>query len=137
MSSIDETTTEIERQSSKPKILVVDDESMIRNLAKDVLEMLGYGVETAPDGATALRLYLEGKSRFGLVITDNDMPGMKGIQLAGEIRANGNGVPIVISSGKYVGGAELLRQAGVSDVLPKPYRISQLQACVEQHYKGR
>ena len=61
------------------RILVVDDEEIIRNLLYDVLSNTGYKVKTAKDGQEAIS-QIE-KEPFEIVITDFKMPGMNGIEL--------------------------------------------------------
>jgi DNA-binding response OmpR family regulator len=134
--SIDETTTEIEQESGRPKILVVDDTDFLRELFEASLRRAGYSVDTAEDGRKALELYRAQKPPYGLVITDFQMPGMNGIRFAKEIRANGNGVPIVLSSGTNVGDEAEWRGAGIAGLLPKPFNYASLVSCVQQHYKG-
>ena len=71
-------STHDESQRS-PRILVVDDEAVIRDILADFLAMEGFEVRTAPDGAAAL-MELTG-SPFDLVLSDLKMPHMGGIEL--------------------------------------------------------
>lgn len=80
--------------STKPKILVVDDESDIRTLLRAVLSVSGYIVEDASDGEKAVEQLT--KREFDLVISDIYMPNMDGIQLLKYMRENEFRMPVVI-----------------------------------------
>src|SRR5437868_4647173 len=66
-------------------VLVVDDDAEQRRLLADVLHELGFGVELAPDAGVALAL-LEDGAHVDVLITDQRMPGMTGIELTRELR---------------------------------------------------
>lgn len=66
-------------------VLVVDDERQVRELVKSLLEVRGYTVLLAGDGATALDVFMEQSDRIDLLLTDILMPGMNGIELAARI----------------------------------------------------
>jgi CheY-like chemotaxis protein len=71
------------------RILCVDDEATILRLLTLLLNRRGYQVEVAADGATAWEMVADDPARFDVVITDNQMPGMSGVELAQKLRANG------------------------------------------------
>jgi len=77
-------------------ILVVDDEEIVRRMVADVLEMGGYETRTAESGDEAYRLLREAGARYQMVITDNNMPGMQGLELLAKIRAIDAKMPIVL-----------------------------------------
>ena len=62
-----------------PKILVVEDEEVLRNLYKELLEMKGYSVETSNEGDTALA-YLKDNRKPDLILLDVNMPKMDGVE---------------------------------------------------------
>ena len=64
------------------RVLLVDDESSIRTLAKRILEQKGYKVKVVSDGVEALELFRAGPDEFDLVLTDMGMPKMNGLQLS-------------------------------------------------------
>jgi DNA-binding response OmpR family regulator len=80
-----------------PQILVVDDNSDYRQLTIDVLVDSGYRVEPAKDGAEGWDA-LQAKS-YDLVITDNQMPRMTGIDMIERLRAAGLKVPVMMATG--------------------------------------
>ena len=85
-------------------ILVVDDESMIRDLAKRILEKSGYSVLTAGSGVEALDVYAEERSRISLVILDLIMPEMGGKQCLEKLLEIDPQVKALVASGFAVTG---------------------------------
>jgi len=105
----------------RPHVLVVDDDRVIRKLARTLLESTGFTVSEAADGAGALE-YLEAGQLCDLVLLDINMPGLNGDEVLRRLRANTAtaGLPVVILSGANGGelGTELLDQC--TDVISKP-----------------
>jgi CheY-like chemotaxis protein len=107
----------------EPSILVVDDDvDTCRNLS-DILTDLGYGVDTAQDGRTALEL----------VRRNYKMPGMDGLTLYREIKKLRAGtVAIVVTAYADGGAADEALEAGAWQVLPKPVEFPRLLALVDE-----
>jgi PAS domain S-box-containing protein len=114
-------------KTGKETILLVDDEEMIRNFAKQILEIHGYSVVTAVDGQQALDLYIRQRDRFDLVILDLTMPHMSGSEVLTRIRNLDPHANVILSSG-YPSG-ETYR---ASAFLPKPYRADTLIRVVRE-----
>ncbi len=113
------------RAAERVRILIVDDDEDVRNIAAALVEEIGYDVDAAESGEAALRLLAP--DRFALVITDVAMPGMTGVDLAREIRSKVPDLPIIFASGYadvQTFGEELLHE----NLLKKPYRIAELAA---------
>jgi CheY-like chemotaxis protein len=85
-------------------ILVVDDEVMLRNIARIALEAEGYFILTAHDGEEALHISREFPGTIHGVLSDVRMPKMDGIQLRERILKERPGIPILLMSG-YVDAA--------------------------------
>ncbi len=81
----------------RARLLVVDDDPLIRELHARVLGLAGYEVETAGDGIDALERLAE--ESFDLVLTDNYMPRLSGSNLALALRSSGSRIPVVMVSG--------------------------------------
>jgi signal transduction histidine kinase len=114
-------------RGGKEAILVVDDESHLRNLLKRALTKYGYTVVAAADGESALLRYEEEKHRLSLVLLDLDMPGMGGWECLKQLRAVAPGLPVLITTG--YGGGNLAGRAeleGAVGLLPKPYQVEDL-----------
>lgn len=80
-------------------ILFIDDEEMIVNLTRDMLKELGYQVAAQADGLEALKIFQDQPEKFDLVITDQSMPHMTGMQLAQEFRHLRPDIPIILCTG--------------------------------------
>ena len=115
------------------RILIVDDEEPIRRTLRRMLEPAGYDVVEAADGREGVELYKE--DSVDLVLMDLIMPEKEGIQAAAELRHHDPEVKIiVISGGGRIGNMEVLKIAqkfGIEHALPKPIRVSDLLALVE------
>lgn len=81
------------------KILLVDDEEMLVNMGKDMLERLGYSVTVKRNGRQALEEFRKNPDQFDIIITDQTMPGMTGINLSREILAIRPDMPVILCSG--------------------------------------
>lgn len=117
--------------SGSGRILLMDDEEPIRNLARELLDMLGYDVRTVADGQQAVELYRlekEANRCFDVVILDLTVPGGMGGREAMELllRLDPN-VKAIVSSG-YSNDPIMAdyRRYGFSGVIPKPYGAQQL-----------
>jgi len=108
------------------KILLVDDDPLVRAALADELEEAGYDVVAAPNGIDGLAA-LE-REPFGLVVLDLLMPERDGFETMRDIRKNWPAVPVLaISGGDKTGWTDLLRMAshlGADDTLAKPFSSS-------------
>jgi PAS domain S-box-containing protein len=113
-------------------ILVVDDEPAIREVAAEMLEELGYRVELATDGETALATYRARAGGFDLVLLDHNMPRMSGSDCYRALRAHDPEVRCLLSTGFADGEAtRQLREEGILGVLQKPFGLAALARAVE------
>jgi CheY-like chemotaxis protein len=119
------------------RILVVDDDSMIRMVVKSILERQGHSVvlaECGHDGAEAIEVFA-----FDIAIVDIFMPDMNGLETIKTFRKTAPGVPIVVMSGYAFRAAngpapDFFRMAidlGATACLRKPFTPSQLQHAVQ------
>jgi two-component system sensor histidine kinase and response regulator WspE len=84
-------------KSSRHRILVVDDASSVRQLKVDLLLDSGYDVEEARDGADGWEALQNG--HYDLVITDNTMPRMTGVEMIEKLRSASMTVPVIMATG--------------------------------------
>jgi nitrogen-specific signal transduction histidine kinase/CheY-like chemotaxis protein len=123
------------RGGERTTILLVDDEQMIRDIGKAVLEQSGYRVITAEDGEEAVRLFEERHDEIDLVILDVTMPRMSGRDAYRGMTAVDPGVRVIFSTGYSAEEiAELDEAAGL---LGKPYRPHELLALVQATLQGK
>lgn len=85
------------RKNSRQRILVVDDSSSVRQLKVDLLVDSGYDVEEARDGADGWEALQTG--HYDLVITDNTMPKMTGVEMIEKLRSARMTVPVIMATG--------------------------------------
>lgn len=115
------------------KILLIDDEEMMRNLLREALESKGFEVREASNGREALALNRMDPS--ALVITDILMPEKEGLETIMDLRREFPLMKIIaISGGGYAGQLNFLEAAGklgAQATLQKPFRLSQLYEAVE------
>ncbi|MEP7339586.1 MAG: PAS domain S-box protein [Acidobacteriota bacterium] len=108
-------------------ILVVDDETAVREMTGAALEAFGYRALTADNGATALGVFATHMSEVSLVITDLMMPVMDGIATIRALRRLNPDIRIIASSGLAdLSRTNELRMLQVDDLLEKPYSASSL-----------
>lgn len=123
-----------EKEHRQPSVLVIDDEEIIRNLLRDILEHEGYRVSEAVDGDKGIRQYQENPT--DLVITDLIMPGKEGIETIRELRSLFPDVKIVaVSGGGRIGPDCYLKMAkgfGALRTLNKPIRREILLKTVQE-----
>jgi PAS domain S-box-containing protein len=110
------------------QVLLVDDEPLLRDLAAQGLTRAGYEVVTAADGEQALELFTRAPDRFGLLVTDLNMPGVDGSQLIAEVRRLRPEQPVVVCSGQPDGAPTGVERVGW---LAKPYTLTELRRTVE------
>ncbi len=107
-------------------ILLVDDETMIRQFTTAVLAKAGYEVLLAEDGEKALELYEANHDRIDLVILDAVMPRLSGQETLRELTRRHPGLNVLFSSGYSTEAMSLAEFPQVRGFLPKPYRAEQL-----------
>lgn len=122
----------IGRTNLPQRILVVDDDKDIRQLNFEFLIRSGYEVDTAEDGADGWKMldavrYAPGS--YDLLITDNNMPNMSGLELIKRVRSERMILPIILASGSEPVNTQWLQLAAV---LPKPYSMDQLVQTVQE-----
>jgi putative nucleotidyltransferase with HDIG domain len=119
----------------KVRILVIDDESEIRNLLKEVLLTEGYEVAVTSNGAEALEV-LKKQSVYDIVLTDIRMPTMDGIELMNEIRKSWPDIAIIIMTGYAdINSARIAIKQGAYDYIRKPFNISEMMTAIENTLK--
>jgi len=129
MSTMSELLETSKKNRPVRRILLVDDEEMVRNTTKEILNYLGYEVTVACGGEEAIQLYKDKKDQFDLLIIDLIMPKMNGVVCFEHIKKLDPTVPVVISSGiSEIGKKESILQMGVSAFIQKPFTIDVLQS---------
>jgi len=114
-------------------ILLVDDEEVLRDIGKEILENSGYTILLAPDGERALELYRERADDISLVILDLIMPGVGGNKCLEEILKINPEAKVVIASGySPKGHAKDALESGARNFIRKPYELKQMLQVVRE-----
>jgi len=127
---ISEITTRTKR-TGRLKVLVVDDDDQIREILTDMLTMDGYSATACPDANAALKTINE--DSFDILITDLGMPGMSGLDLAGEVHETHPQIPIAMITGW---GTQLSEQEvssrGIRAILSKPFHLKEVKELIQE-----
>ena len=122
----------------KERILLVDDEQMLAEVGKKMLEQLGYEVTIRTSSIEALELFRNQPHRFHLVITDMTMPNMTGDKLAQELINIRPDIPIILCTGY----SETISEArakflGIREFIMKPFGINELGRAVRRIFNHK
>ena len=108
------------------RVLIVDDEAMLRTLMADILLRSDFEPVVVENGEEALRV-LQKDSDFGLIISDINMPRMDGITLLREVQQRFPGIPVLLTSVHSSGSPiQALLREGEVEYLPRPFTARQL-----------
>ncbi|MEI6306041.1 MAG: response regulator, partial [Deltaproteobacteria bacterium] len=114
-------------------ILLVEDEEQVRNIARRMLQKLGFTVIEASNGKEALELYQQKFTDISLVLTDMGMPIMDGYALFRELKKLNSELPIIISSG--FGDVDItgrIAREDIAGLINKPYTPNQLREVLKR-----
>ena len=127
-----------ELKTGNERILLVDDEITILELAERILESLGYEVTAEMSSVKALEIFRASPDRFELVVTDLVMPGITGIELRDEMLKIRPGMPVIICSGyssKIT--AEYAAEHGIKEFVKKPYDKIRMSEAIREALNGK
>jgi signal transduction histidine kinase/CheY-like chemotaxis protein len=114
-------------------ILFVDDEEEISKMGKKMLEFLGYDVTTCTSSVEAFELFEAKPDNYDLVITDQTMPEMSGIQLTQNLLSILPDLPIILCTGhSTVVSAENAAEFGIQEFIMKPYTLQKFSDAIHR-----
>ncbi|WP_449246602.1 PAS domain S-box protein [Desulfarculus baarsii] len=120
------------------RILFVDDERSLVEIAQRLLTNMGHRVEAFGDARLALQAFVDDPQAYDLLISDQSMPHLSGLELAARVTALRPGLPVIICTGH---GQQLtpqsLARAGVGQLLYKPVDKRELAAAIGRAMAGR
>jgi CheY-like chemotaxis protein len=120
-------------ENGQERLLFVDDEEWLVDMWKEILESLGYRMTVTTKPLEALKMYKEKPYDFDLVIADQTMPQMTGLELAQELLALRPELPIILVTGfSQVVTPEKAKAAGVREYIMKPLSISELTNAISR-----
>jgi two-component system capsular synthesis sensor histidine kinase RcsC len=117
-----------------PKILLVDDNAVVRDMLVDLVGSLGYAADAASGGAEALALF--DRNRYDIVLTDLLMPGMSGWEVLAAVRQRDSRMPVIIITGTPAIGDPRAAQPGIA-VLKKPVDVKALDDTIKEKLTQR
>ena len=127
---------EIEPMEIRPfgagRLLVVDDETDLLDIYRDVLGGYGYTINTQTNGQSALEIFQEQADRFDAVITDERMPIMGGLTLSSLLKAIRPGIPVILCTGSGITSIPKDYASSIDYVLTKPFTIRDLSIVVRK-----
>ncbi len=119
-------------------ILYLDDDEAVLFIARQLLERRGYRVSCFDDCQQALESLRSSPDDFDLIITDYNMPGMQGLEVAREVRKICQDIPIAVTSGfidaNLTAGAV---EYGIQELIAKPFSLQELYSMVHRLAKHR
>jgi nitrogen-specific signal transduction histidine kinase/CheY-like chemotaxis protein len=126
-------TAEAEAPAVSGKVLVVDDEEIVRMVCRDMVEALGLSVLTAVDGREAVDIFTKHADEIAVVILDLSMPNMDGMAAFQELVRLRPGVRVILSSGyDELDSIKRLSGQGLAGFIQKPYSLQNLSEALEK-----
>lgn len=118
-------------------ILLVDDEEILVNMEKTILTRLGYSVTTATSSIAALELFSRNQQDFDLVITDQTMPNMTGVELAEKMLLIRPDLPIILCTGfSSIVSENEAKEIGIKEFALKPLSKKNLSLLIRKVLDG-
>ncbi len=114
----------------RKRILYVEDDLGPRESVSMILKGDNYEINMAEDGSEGLKKIQESAQPYDLIITGIMMPGMNGDEMVSIIRKADTTTPILVISGNYDRGSELLKEGLVSACFEKPYKLDEVKNMV-------
>jgi CheY-like chemotaxis protein len=119
--------------TGRETILLVDDEKMVLEVSKEMLESLGYRVYAAGSGQEALAVYMEKREEIDLVILDMIMPGISGGETFDRLREIHPTLRVLLSSGYSINGqAQDILNRGCNGFIQKPFQLEKFSTKVRE-----
>jgi signal transduction histidine kinase/CheY-like chemotaxis protein len=115
-------------ENENVRVLVVDDEEMVRSIVTQLLSLNDHKVDRASSGSDALAMFEE--AHYDIVFTDFGMPEMTGAELARRLREKAPNLPVVLLTG-YTDTEEAVD--AVDDILSKPFKLEELEAAIQKY----
>lgn len=129
----EETLHVIAKAEGLERIMLVDDDALLLKVQSRILSRRGYQVTTFPNGQDALDAFREDPQAFDLVITDQTMPKLTGMELATEIVRIREGLPIIITTGfSDIITPNKIAARGIRELLRKPVDSEELTGAVRR-----
>jgi len=118
---------------NKNKILFVDDENILCSIAENMFLLNGFDVLTLSNSKEALNIFYNSPEEYDLIVTDQNMPLLTGIELSLKVRRLRDEIPIILCSGLLndLSDSDMIR-VGIDAFFEKPYSFDELIVKVNQ-----
>jgi len=114
-------------------ILLVDDEKIVLEVSKALLESMGYRVCAVGSGQEAIAVYMEKRNEIDLVVLDMIMPGISGGEIFERLREINPDVRVILSSGYSINGqAQKIMDKGCNGFIQKPFQLGKISQKVRE-----
>jgi diguanylate cyclase (GGDEF)-like protein len=124
------------KKRTKPRILVVDDDSMVREVVVESVKIAGFTADECADGAEALEKNTQ--QAYDLMITDMRLPGLDGLSLIKKLRSLKSDTDVIVMTGYgSIENAVECMKAGALEYLIKPFTVDQIQLAVSKAVEHR
>jgi PAS domain S-box-containing protein len=115
------------------RVLLMEDEQVVRTVGRRILERIGFEVVTAADGEEGIAAFRAAPDEFALLLVDLTMPKLAGGAVVEQIRGCGSAVPILLVSGhSEQGEVNRALECGANGFVAKPYTVAQLTTALER-----
>ena len=111
------------------KILVIDDNSVVRDVVSRMLSLLGHEVSSADSGEKGLSIFLE--NIFDIVLSDYEMPGMDGVALACRVKISAPCTLVIIRTGAGRDTVFSRKSTAVDQVISKPFTLEEIDETLQ------
>jgi len=116
----------------KYSILFVDDEQVMGEIGKKMMEELGYKITVFTDPIEVLKTFRRNPHELDLVITDYCMPNMNGDQLAMQLHTIRDNIPIILATGNNNISEKDLQNWGINELIIKPYQSEEIAPLIQR-----
>jgi PAS domain S-box-containing protein len=114
-------------------ILFVDDEQMVVDLGRELLESIGYKVVAETDPVHAVEVFKAKSNSFDLIVTDKTMPHMTGFDVIRQVRDIRGDIPVILSTGLHEKeDLEKLKTFGITQIIAKPTSLKELAKAIHE-----
>ncbi|RLD96580.1 MAG: hypothetical protein DRI93_00505 [Aquificota bacterium] len=125
-------------KAGRGKILLIDDNELLQDLGKDILEHLGYTPIIASEGEEGVEIYRKEKEEIQAVLLDVVMPGLGGLEVFRRLKKINPEVKVLVISGysEEKRAGELMKE-GALGFIQKPFKIHQLSQKLQEILEGK
>jgi PAS domain S-box-containing protein len=136
-SSVKRTSAKEAIPTGHERVLFIDDEVALANIGRDTLQRLGYEVTVRSNPVDAVGLFRVDPGRFDLVITDQTMPGLTGMEVFARMRSMRGDIPVILITGySDLVDPKRAKQAGIGAFLTKPVTKGDLARTIREVLDG-